>query len=122
MQDLVIKTWGKWDEEWQKDYLKKKFRPKDYQIILVNNVAVGTLVVLEKDGKLELDLIELMPEFQGLGIGTAILHELILHSKKIKKSLCLSVLKDNKQAQKLYKKNGFDITHENDERYFMCLC
>jgi len=119
MKNHVVQTWGKWDEKEQMDYLKKIFKPEDYQIILVNSKEAGTLVVIEKDNKIKIDRLQIMPEFQGSGIGTAILDKLITKTQKNQKSLCLTVLKSNERAKQLYEKKGFQVTRENNERYFM---
>ena len=120
MKNYVIATWGKWDDEWQRQYFQEKFRPEEYQIIVIANKNVGVLAITEDEKKIEIDRLQLMPEFQGSGIGTAILNDLITKVGKNQKSLCLTVLKSNERAKQLYEKKGFHITDENEERYFMC--
>lgn len=63
--------------------------------------------------------ISLYKEYRGLGIGTALMKEmlLLLKSKGYKK-LSLSVQKIN-YAFKMYKKLGFEIIDENEEEYIM---
>ena len=119
MKNHVIATWGKWDEEWQRQYFQEKYKPEDYQIIIVKNQSAGGLTITEDEQKIEIDRLQLMPDYQGLGIGTAILIDLISKAEKNQKSLCLTVLKSNERARQPYERNGFHITNEPDERYYM---
>ena len=58
-------------------------------------------------------------EYRGLGVGTALLEELIATLKsKGYSQVSLSVQKDN-YAVKMYKKAGFLVVDENSEEYIM---
>jgi len=61
-----------------------------------------------------LDHIELLPEFQNMGIGKKIIKDLISKNKPVN----LQVLKQN-PAVRLYKELGFKITGETDLKYQM---
>ena len=65
--------------------------------------------------------ISLYEDYRGLGIGTALMNEMlrILKSKGYKQA-SLAVQKAN-YAVKMYKKVGFDVVDENEEEYIM-LC
>lgn len=61
----------------------------------------------------------LYKEYRGLGIGTALLKEILLNLKLAGDTkVSLSVQKDN-YAVKLYKKVGFTVYDENEEEYIM---
>lgn len=63
--------------------------------------------------------ISLYKEYRNLGIGTALMKELLrLLRQKHYKQTSLSVQKAN-YAVKLYKNMGFEIVAENDEEYIM---
>ena len=63
--------------------------------------------------------ISLYKEYRGLGIGTALLKEMLALLKSHGYSqVSLSVQKAN-YAAKLYLKTGFEIVRENDEEYIM---
>ena len=65
--------------------------------------------------------ISLYKECRGLGIGTALMKEMLrLLKKRGYKQASLSVQKAN-YAVKLYQKTGFEIVDENEEEYIM-LC
>ncbi len=59
--------------------------------------------------------IAVKPEFRGQGIGTAMLEQLLLEAGALYEAISLSVLKDSK-AVKFYKKFGFEIQEDRDEK------
>ena len=66
--------------------------------------------------------ISLYKEYRGLGIGTAMMKEILSLLKSHGYSrVSLSVQKDN-YAAKLYQKVGFEIVRENEEEYIMAYC
>lgn len=93
----------------------------------VNGKAVGAawVRIMHDYGHIDDDTpsfaISLYKEYRGLGIGTALMEEMlhILKSRGYKQA-SLAVQKAN-YAVKLYKKVGFEIIGENQEEYIM-LC
>lgn len=121
MYDHVVKTYGPWDEQWQIDFFKKQFKPSEYSIIMKEGKPAGTLALKTVDDTIHIDRLQIMPEFQSQGIGSAILDDLIIESKARGTRLTLQVFKTNNRAKDLYSKNGFVVTSESKERYFMSL-
>lgn len=71
------------------------------------------------DGKTPSLAISLYEEYRGLGIGTAMMKEILALLKSHEyKRVSLSVQKAN-YAAKLYLKVGFKVIRENDEEYIM---
>ena len=71
------------------------------------------------DGKTPSLAISLYEEYRGLGIGTAMMNEILALLKSHEyKRVSLSVQKAN-YAAKLYLKVGFKVIRENDEEYIM---
>lgn len=103
-----------WDENFEREDMKKKFTPGVDKIIQVGGIDAGILRVLESYDSIKLDHIELLPEFQGKGIGKRIIKDLISKGKPVN----LQVLKQN-PAVKLYQELGFEITEETDLKYKM---
>lgn len=63
--------------------------------------------------------ISLYPEYRGLGIGTAMLREMLgLLKKNGCRRVSLAVQKAN-YAVKMYRKAGFEIADENEEEFIM---
>jgi ribosomal protein S18 acetylase RimI-like enzyme len=103
-----------WDEEWERTDMKTKFTPGTDQIIQIDGKDAGVFRILENDDSIKLDHIELLPEFQGRGIGGRIIGDLLAKGKRVD----LQVLKQN-PATELYKKLGFKVIGENDLKYLM---
>ena len=67
-------------------------------------------------GKVELAAIYLYPEFQGKGIGTALLKQAIKELEGTKE-IYINVEKDNKIGMSFYVAKGFEIVKEFDDEF-----
>lgn len=118
MRPYIDATWGCVDE-WQAEYFRKKFDPNLRQIIQVDGQDAGVLVVEDHDDRLYLALIELLPAYQGHGIGSALIRDIQQRAKQTQRPLTLHVLKTNPRAIQLYQRLGFAIIQEEDVRWLM---
>lgn len=118
MQPYIAATWG-WHEDWQREYFDRKWNPTACQIIQIHGQDAGVLVVhwQEKTGVLE--LIELLPDFQHHGVGTAVIHDLQQQARARHLPLALHVLKANQAAHQLYERLGFTVSEERPDRFVM---
>jgi len=117
-KENVEKVWGSWDEDNQREFFKNRFDLIRMKIIKLDDKDVGILEVEEKEDELYLEEIQILPEFQGKGLGTRIIRNLILRANKKGKSLKLRVLKIN-PAKKLYERLGFSIVGDTETHYIM---
>jgi tryptophanase len=120
MRPYIEATWG-WQEAWQREYFAGKFEPRNRQIICVAGQDAGVVVVEKRAQELYLALIELLPQFQGQGVGTAVVRRLIDQAQDFALPLALHVLKSNGPARKLYERLGFQIVAEEEIRWKMAL-
>jgi len=118
IREYVEPIWG-WHEEWQEEYFRKKFDPQKWQVIQVDGRDAGVLVVERRPDEVYLGLIELWPEFQGGGVGTAIVNQLKSEAHGRGLTLTLHVLKTNTPARRLYERLGFRVVDEEVYRYRM---
>lgn len=118
MREYIEPIWG-WHEDWQEEYFRKKFEPQKRQIIVVDGEDAGVLVVEERPNEIYLGLIELLPRFQGCGVGTSILNDLKNKAAQQKVRLSLHVLSTNIKARRLYKRFGFRAIYEESSRILM---
>jgi ribosomal protein S18 acetylase RimI-like enzyme len=118
MREYIEPLWG-WHEAWQAEYFQKKYDPDRRQIIQVEDQDAGVLVVEEQTGELYIGLIELLPEFQNQGIGSAIVNQLINMANANCLLLSLHVLKTNEPARRLYERLGFVVVREEEHRFKM---
>lgn len=118
MREYIEATWG-WHEEWQEEYFRRKYDPAKRRIIQVDGRDVGVVVVEERNDELYLGLIEILPDYQRQGIGTAVVESLKAKGKTLGRPVTLHVLKTNLPARQLYRRLGFQIVEEEEVRYKM---
>lgn len=118
MRPYIEAIWG-WHEDWQEEYFRKKFVPLTRRIIQVDGTDAGVVVVEQRPDELYLALIELLPVYQGRGIGTAIVNGLKATAHAAGQPLTLHVLRSNGPARRLYERLGFGLVADEGERYLM---
>ncbi len=117
MKEYVTQTWG-WDETIQQTMFRDKFDPGRSHIVEVDGRAVGVLSVERRPGTLFLANLQILPEEQGRGLGTAIISTLLAQASGSGISVTLQVLKVN-PARRLYERLGFVIVGETTTHYLM---
>ena len=118
LRPYVEKLWG-WEETWQREYFERKFDPKTRKIIQIENKDAGVLVVQHCKGQVYIALIEILPEFHGRGVGTAIINDLCLQAHQCNQVVTLHVLRSNVPARRLYERMGFEVAEEEEYRIKM---
>jgi ribosomal protein S18 acetylase RimI-like enzyme len=118
MRPYIEPLWG-WHEAWQEEYFQKKFDPSRRQVIQVNGHDAGVLVVEERLGELYIGLIELLPEYQNQGLGSAIVRQLVDRANSYRVPLTLHVLKTNEPARRFYERLGFVVVDKEEHRFKM---
>jgi ribosomal protein S18 acetylase RimI-like enzyme len=71
MREYVERVWG-WDEAEQATFLERRFQPERWQIIQSGGQDIGVLIVEEQTDEIFLASIEILPEWQGRGIGSSV--------------------------------------------------
>ncbi len=118
MKAYIEAIWG-WEESWQRDYFQAKWEPSKRQIIQVEGQDAGVLVIEDRDDEYYLGLIEILPEYQGQGVGTAVIQNFIAAAQAQNLPATLHVLKANPAAHHLYERLGFTLIAEEEHRYLM---
>ena len=100
---------------------KEEFLPKINQtwLILSQDKPIGRLRLENNGDSIHIGGIQILPEFQGGGIGGDILDKLIIQAIQNHQSLTLTVHKTNTKAIKFYHSKKFKITKETDAQYEM---
>jgi GNAT superfamily N-acetyltransferase len=114
MRAYAEQTFGKWDS----DVPRARFDPANSSIIQLNGEDVGCMDVVYYEDHLQLNVLYLLPSVHNQGIGTVVLGRLIAEADAARKAIRLRVLRVN-PAQQFYARNGFVVTDENDEKFFM---
>lgn len=119
IEDYVIKTWGNWDEDFQREFFSRYFQTIEFQIIVVNDKNVGIVACSRDEKYTVIDEIQILPEYQNKGIGTLILSDIIADAQKAKIEINLRVLKVNFIAQKFYNKLGFEKIGDTETHFLL---
>jgi ribosomal protein S18 acetylase RimI-like enzyme len=119
MRDYVIQTWGNWDElqEWHKH--RHNYTPSTHRIVLCGKQEAGIVSAEVEPAHLWLVKLYLRPQFQGLGIGTKVLQQVIHEAAELNRPIRLRVLRVNQGALRLYHRHGFTVVGEEAERLLM---
>jgi ribosomal protein S18 acetylase RimI-like enzyme len=118
MRRYVEQVWG-WDDAQQAAYFDERFVPERWQIIQVEGQDAGVLIVEEDAEEVYLAEIEVLPAWQGQGIGTAVICSLIDHASAVGKATTLRVLHVNKRARTLYERLGFRPYEEIETHVYL---
>jgi ribosomal protein S18 acetylase RimI-like enzyme len=118
MKPSVEATWG-WDEVWQSDYFRQHFDPSRRQIVQTEGQDVGVISVEHRSDEYYLALIEILPAYQGRGLGSALIRDFIRAAQECSLPAALHVLKANPAARRLYQRLGFVIIAEEEVKYKM---
>jgi ribosomal protein S18 acetylase RimI-like enzyme len=113
-------TFG-WDEAALRAYFHERFDASGGQVIQVDGVDVGELLVEERPDELFLVRLALLPDWQGRGIGSALVRMLVDRARELESALVLQVFKTNIRAAHLYESLGFVRTDESETDAFMRL-
>jgi ribosomal protein S18 acetylase RimI-like enzyme len=80
---------------------------------------MGTITLEKRPTAIFLALIEIHPDYQGRGLGSSLIRDVISDAYGRGLDVELNVLKANPRAKRLYERLGFMITEEQEERYIM---
>ncbi len=118
MRRQVEKVWG-WDEKEQVAFFDKRFEPEGWRIIQVGRKDIGVLIVEEEPDHIYLAEIQIRPEWQSRGIGSAIIRSLMQEAESSGRSLTLRVLHVNERARALYERLGFRPFKQTETHTYM---
>jgi ribosomal protein S18 acetylase RimI-like enzyme len=119
MRDVIERTWGTWDEAWQRAHFEARFDPPGISVITVEGRDVGTLWLERRPAELYVAEIQVSPEMQGRGIGTAVLLTVLARAGAEALPVTLQVLRANAGARRLYERLGFRVTGEAEPHVLM---
>jgi len=107
VQELVA-----WDEPEQRATFAAQWKLDEVSIISVEGNDVGWLQVAELPAEIRLQKFYVSPQYQGSGIGSEVLGNLLVTWRSTGKKIVLRVLVNN-PARRLYERLGFSVTLED---------
>ena len=99
----------------QQRWYQTAYPVSEHNIIMVNDVPAGRMLLSGNEDSVALVDIALLPDYRSQGIGSALIHTLIETAKAKERTVVLQVLRTN-PAQYLYQRLGFVVTGQ-DEMY-----
>lgn len=104
------------DFDYEKEFSEylQKFEPEKIQVIVHDGKDVGRLRVVRTPESIYIGGIQLLPEYQGKGIGKAIFSDIIAESESAGIPIDLEVHHVNESAIAFYKKLGFEDMGETE--------
>jgi GNAT superfamily N-acetyltransferase len=118
MREFIVATWGAWSELRVQEESREDSNSPNAQVILLGNVAVGVFLVERHSTHIQLEQIYLLPEYQHLGIGTALMNSIIAEAGQHKIPIRLRVMTVN-PAKRFYEQFGFVVTKVTPDFFFM---
>ena len=119
-QELSQVEWGegqreafvRWQFQLQRREYEARFPDAEYDVILLDGRPVGRLWIGRTAEQIRLLDIALLPEAQGLGVGTLLVSSLIEEARATGKALRHMVFVLNEGARRLYERLGFVVFEE----------
>ena len=88
------------------------------KIIMMNQTDIGVIKVIPKIKELHLHQMQILPEYQGRGIGSKLVSRVLDRAGNKKIPVTLFVLK-GAAAKRIYDRFGFSVTNEYENNYMM---
>jgi ribosomal protein S18 acetylase RimI-like enzyme len=109
---------GRWDESRVVTRFKRGFKFEEVRVIRSGGVDIGWLQTSNSADGLHLDQLHIVHRFRNRGIGTQLIQTLQKRARSAGKPVGLNVIRGN-QAIVLYRRLGFRIVGEDDEKLKM---
>src|SRR4051812_14508415 len=91
MRTYAEQTYGPWDESLNRRIFAERWRPASIRIMVVDGHDAGMIEVLATETGLHLANIRVAPGYQGRGIGTRLISEVLRNAHSRRRSVMLRV-------------------------------
>jgi GNAT superfamily N-acetyltransferase len=118
MREFIIETWGAWNESRVQIESREHSISPNARVIQVGDMAAGVFLVERYPTHIQLAQIYLLPEYQRLGIGSALIDSLIIEASQSNIPIRLHMIAVN-PAKKFYEQLGFAVTKSTPDLFFM---
>lgn len=118
-REVVMRQFGRWDEHAQDAWFELSLRDADVFVVELDGAAVGALAHKREPDCLHLIELQIAPEHQGQGLGSALLCELLGEARRESVAIRLRVLHENHRARHLYERHRFVVTGTTPTHYLM---
>jgi ribosomal protein S18 acetylase RimI-like enzyme len=98
-----------WDDTRQRQFVDEVYKVEQIKFIIIGNNTAGFIQVEEKEQEVFLANLLIVDEYQGKGLGKALLRSVIEKAGRLDKPVRLEVFAVNKRAQRFYNREGFCV-------------
>lgn len=106
MGDYLAQAFGSWEEDFAREQHRNWLRGGRAQAVMMGDQVIGALDIDWQPDSAVLSRIEIDPEFQGRGVGSAIVRDLLSRCAQRRVPARLQVFAHN-PAHRLYRRLGF---------------
>ena len=103
---------GRFDPKRARLRFLDNFQPEYTEVVLCDSECVGFFVVLRREDHLWLDHLYVLPQAQGLGLGTLVVKEVQARARDTGKAIHLMALRDS-PANAFYRRHGFRFDRQD---------
>src|SRR5947209_1183088 len=104
-RDVSERQFGPWNEKEQDEYFNGDWNPAAFDIVLCDGIPCGYMHVEDRDHDIHVDELVLLSEFQGQGIGSSLLREVMERASRRGVPVGLQTFRVNR-ALNLYDRLG----------------
>jgi ribosomal protein S18 acetylase RimI-like enzyme len=112
MEPLTV-AYRAWDDARQRRIVAEAIAAGEVEVIALGERDVGWVQVRETDDAVILGQLYVLPAFQGRGIGTAVVRDVLAGAGARGRPVDLAVLGNNDRARALYERLGFRRVRED---------
>jgi ribosomal protein S18 acetylase RimI-like enzyme len=118
-REVVTRQFGSWDERAQDEWFEISLRDADVFVVELDGAPVGALARKRDRDCFHLVELQILPEHQNQGLGSALLRELLTEARSAALPVRLRVLHENHRARHLYERHRFVVTTTAGAHYLM---
>jgi len=105
VRDVVERQFGSWDADQQDEFFQNDWSGAEFEVLLWDDLPCGYVAIEERDDVHIRELV-IHPDFQGHGIGTAVVLDAVARARAKRVPTVLGTLHENRAAE-LYRRLGF---------------
>lgn len=118
MRPHVERLHLRWDDADHRARFTQAFASRSMTVVEVEDEPVGMISVAEDEDPIVLHDVQLVPHWQGRGLGTRLVHDVLLDARARQRAVELRVVRSN-PARALYERLGFGVVTQTDEHVRM---
>jgi GNAT superfamily N-acetyltransferase len=117
-REVIVRQFGYWDAAAQDYWFHKGLAEAVFSIVEDDGEPIGAIAVQDSPERLYIAELQILPEWQARGLGSALLRTQLQYAQQLQKPIALRVLRASR-ARALYERHGFVVTEQTQTHYLM---